>query len=395
MTRITQFTFVLAISALVAGISACDQLVGLLTERELSQTVPTPPQLTGISGEVSIGLLYPKTGRLSVTGAQMKEGFDLALKEINGAQKGDASIQFVVADDKSTVDGAVEGYNQLIHETDVSAIIGPTTSSQCEAAFPIAQDNRIVAFSPTSAATGLSAIGDFIFRAILTSDAHIPNSVSVTHEKLGYTQVALIYDELHAIAVSGANAFQTSLTENSVKIVATETFQTGEINFSDRLTRIKGSEPEAIFIAALPQDMPAIMIQARDLGIPFSVLFIVPELSIDDVRTAGLAAEGLISSKSWLSTDANPLNQAFVRNYTTAYGVEPNTWAAHSYATVYILAQAIADAQSTDAEAIRNTMANIKNLDTIFGNFSFDADGDAVHDAIILTVENGEFKIFE
>lgn len=395
MTRITQYIFALAIVALIAGISACDQLVGLLTERELSQTAPTPPQLTGISGEVSIGLLYPMTGRLSETGAQMKEGFDLALKEINGAQQGRASIKFVTEDDKSTVAGAVDGYNRLIHETGVPAIIGPTSSSQCEAAFPIAQENRTVAFSATSAATGLSAIGDFIFRAILTSDAHIPNSVSVTHEKLGYMQVALIYDELHAIAVSGANAFRKALTENSVKIVATETFQTGEVNFSDRLTRIKESEPEAIFIAALPQDMPAIMIQARDLGIPFSVPFIVPELSIDDVQAAGAAGEGLISSASWLSTDANPLNQDFVHNYRTAYGVEPNTWAAHSYATVYILAQAVADAQSADAGAIRNSMSNIKNLDTIFGNFSFDADGDAVHEAIILTVENGEFKIFE
>ncbi|MDE0298642.1 MAG: ABC transporter substrate-binding protein [Candidatus Poribacteria bacterium] len=395
MTRITQFTYVLAIVALIMGISACDQLVGLLTERELSLTVPALPQLTGISGEVSIGLLYPMTGRLSETGAQMKEGFDLALKEINRSQQGDVSIKFVTADDKSTVDGAVEGYNRLIHETGVPVIIGPTSSSQCEAAFPIAQENRTVAFSATSAATGLSAIGDFIFRAILTSDAHIPNSVSVTHEKLGYMRAALIYDELHAIAVSGANAFRMALTENSVMIVTTKTFQTGETDFSDELTRIKASNPEVIFIAALPQDMPAIMIQARDRGIPFSVPFIVPELSIDDVQAAGPAAEGLISSKSWLSTDANRLNRAFVVNYKAEYGVEPNTWAAHSYTTVYILAQAIADAQSTDAEAIRNAMANIENLDTIFGNFSFDADGDAVHDATILTVENGEFKVFD
>ena len=141
----------------------------------------------------------------------MKQGFDLALEEINYAQLSDVSIKFITADDKSTVEGAVEGYNQLIHETDVSAIIGPTTSSQCEAAFPIAQENRIVAFSPTSAATGLSAIGDFIFRVVLTSDAHIPISVRVTQERLGYKQVALIYDELHAIAVSGANAFRKAL----------------------------------------------------------------------------------------------------------------------------------------------------------------------------------------
>ena len=396
MSRLTELALLLAIAVLIVGIIACDQLIGILTEKELSQTVPAPPQLTGMSGELSIGLLYPMTGRLAVTGAQMKHGFDLAVEEINHAQLGDATINFKISvDDRSTVAGAVEGFNQLIRQTEVPAIIGPTSSSQCEAAFPIAQENRIVAFSPTSAATGLSAIGDFIFRVTLTSDAHIPNGVRVTQEKLGYKRVALIYDELHAIALSGANAFRKALTENGVEIVATETFQTGETDFSVQLTRIKGSNPEAIFIAALPQDMPEIMIQARDLGIPFAVPFIVPELSIDDVQAAGSAAEGLISSTSWLSTDANPLNQSFIQNYRAAYGIEPNTWAAHSYATVYILAQAIANAQSTDAQAIRDAMANIKNLDTVLGNFSFDADGDAVHDAIILTVENGEFKVFE
>ena len=241
----------------------------------------------------------------------------------------------------------------------------------------------------------MSALGDFIFRVTLTSDAHIPNTVRVAQEQLGYKRVALIYDELHAIAVSGANAFREALTENGVEIVATETFQTGETDFSFQLTRIKRSNPDAIFIAALPQDMPEIMIQTRDLGIPFAVPFIVPELSIDDVRAAGAAGEGLISSASWLSTDSNPLHQAFIDNYLAAYGVEPNTWAAHSYATVYILAQAIANAQSTDSEAIRDAMANIKDYDTVLGNFSFDANGDAVHDAIILTVENGEFEVFE
>ena len=395
MTRITKFASIFAIVALIVGITGCDQLIGILTEKELSQTVPAPPQLTGISGEIPIGLLYPMTGRLAVTGAQMKHGFDLAVEEINHAQLGGATIKFITVDDRSTVAGAVEGFNQLIRQTEVPAIIGPTTSSQCEAAFPIAQENRIVAFSPTSGATGLSAIGDFIFRVTLTSDAHIPNSVRVTQEQLSYNRVALIYDELHAIALSGANAFRKALTENGVEILTSETFQTGETDFSAQLTRIKGSNPKAIFIAALPQDMPEIMIQARELGIPFAVPFIVPELSIDDVQAAGSAAEGLISSTSWLSTDANPLNQTFIQNCRAAYGIEPNTWAAHSYATVSILAQAIANAQSTDAQAIRNAMANIKNLDTVLGSFSFDTDGDAVHDAIILTVENGEFRVFE
>ncbi len=100
-------------------------------------------------------------------------------------------------------------------------------------------------------------------------------------------------------------------------------------------------DPDALFIAALPLDIPGITIQARDIGIPFSVSFIVLELSIDDVKAAGDAAEGLLSSASWLSTAPNPKNQAFVQIYRAKYGIDPNTWAAHSYATVYIVAKEI------------------------------------------------------
>ena len=386
--KTTRVTFLLTIAILVAGIPACDEFVSILS-------IGNTPQMKGLSGEIPIGLLYPVTGRLAPTGVTMKHGFELALKEINSAQIGGARLKFITEDDRGTVEGAVEAFEKLIHQDGVSVIIGPTTSSAAREAFPIAQENRVVAFSPTSAASGLSDIGDFIFRVTLTSDAHIPNSVRVTQAKLGYRRVAIIHDKIDLVSQSGANAFREALTENGVEILTTATFQTGETDFLPQLTRIMELNPDALFIAALPLDIPGIMIQARELGIPFSVPFIVPELSIDDVQAAGASAEGLLSSASWLSTASTPKNRAFVQNYRAAYGVEPNTWAAHSYATVYILAAAIANAQSTDSEAIRGAMADIKDLDTILGKFSFDAVGDAVHDATILVVENGQFKVFE
>ena len=83
------------------------------------------------------------------------------------------------------------------------------------------------------------------------------------------------------------------------------------------------------------------------------------------------------------------------QNYQTAYGIEPDVWAAQSYATVYILAKAIADAQSADPNAIRDALANITDFDTILGKFSFNAVGDAVYDPIVLIVKDGEFQVFE
>ena len=83
------------------------------------------------------------------------------------------------------------------------------------------------------------------------------------------------------------------------------------------------------------------------------------------------------------------------QNYSAKYGIEPNIWAAQSYASVYILAAAIADAQSADAAAIRDALANITDFDTILGKFSFNDVGDAVYDPIVLIVKNGEFQVFE
>ena len=62
---------------------------------------------------------------------------------------------------------------------------------------------------------------------------------------------------------------------------------------------------------------------------------------------------------------------------------------------VHILAEAILEVQTTEATAVRDALAATKNLDTILGQFSFNADGDAVYDPIVLVVENGEVKVFE
>ena len=96
-----------------------------------------------------------------------------------------------------------------------------------------------------------------------------------------------------------------------------------------------------------------------------------------------------------MSTTSTPRNQAFNRNYRAKYGREPNAWAAQSYATLYILAEAIANAQSTDSKAIRDALANIRDLNTVLGEFSFDAVGDAVYDPTIIIVEDGELNRFE
>ena len=381
--RITRFVLALTVTALFAGFSACD-------ESDSGET----PQIEGFSGEISIGLVNPATGRLASVGFEMENGFELALEEINNSQFDNTKFKFITEDDQSTVEGAVEAFNNLISQDRVSVILGPASSSATEEAFPIAQQNGVVAISATSAARSLSAIGDFVFRTILTTHVLIASGIEVTQARLRYQSAAIIHDETDLFSADGAEVMKEALTANGVNILTTQTFQSGGIDFSAQLTRIKDFNPDVIFVSALPPDKPEILIQARQLGIPDSVSFIINTLTTADVQSAGDAAEGTIAFTSWDKTANTPGNQTFIQNYRAKYGIEPNIWAAQSYATVYILAKAISGAQSTNATEIRDALAGISEFDTILGKFSFDVVGDAVYDPRILVVKDGELEVF-
>ena len=384
--RITTFVCTLATVVLIAGVPPWDQIQH-----------PATPQIEGLRGEIPIGVVLPLTGALAAPyGLPMQRGFELAREEINNSrQLGGVKITFITEDDQGTVEDAVKAYNKLIHQNGVPVILGPANSSQVREAFSIAQQNRVVAISSLSSASGLSAIGDFNFRISLTTDVLVPSGIRITQAKLGYTKAATIYDEIDLYSTDSSKVVREALIANSVEILTTETYQTGETDLSAQLTRIKESNPDAIFISALAPEMIRIMIQARQLGIPTDVPFIVPDLTGDEVDAVGDAAEGAIAFTSWTSTVDTPGNQAFVQNYQAKYGTEPNPWAAQSYAALYILAEAIANAQSTDATAIRDALANTKNFDTVLGQFSFNAVGDAVYDLMVLVIQNGNFEIFE
>ena len=274
-------------------------------------------------------------------------------------------------------------------------ILGPATSTQVQAVFPIAQENRGVAFSPTSSARGLSAIGDFVFRAALTTDVLIPVGIERTYAKIGYKSAATLYDESDVFSTDSDEAVREALVANGVEVLITETFQGGDTDFSNPLTRIRDVNPDIIFISALTQEKPGILTQGRQVGIPNSVPFVIRTLTAADVGAAGEAAEGAFTFVGWVSTADTPGNQAFVRYYSKKFGVEPDNFAARSYAALYVLAEAIANARSTDSAAIRDALANITNFDTVFGPFSFNSVGDAVYDPIVLIVENGQLVAFE
>ena len=384
--RIITFAFVFAIIALTVGLSGCEKIAPMVPD-----DTTTMPEM--MDGEIPIGVAVALTGPFAEPyGLPMQRGLELAREEIN--MHSDANLTFITVDAQSTVEGGVAAVQQLVDQG-VPAIVGIGISTHLKQAFPIANENGVIAFSPISSATGYSALGNYIFRAGLTVGVLNSNGTMVTHEKLGYEKAALIYDAADDYSTSSNETFKETLGAIGVEILTEETFQTGDTDFSEQLTNIMDMAPEALFISALSPEMVQIIVQAREIGIPDAVRLIIPDLTLTEIQQVDGAAEGVITFGGWFNMADTPGNQAFIQKYRAKYGIEPERWAAEAYATLHILANAIMNAQSTDSAAIRDALAQTMDFPTILGNFSFDPDGDAVYDPIVFIVKDGGLQVFE
>ena len=370
--------------------------IWVLSRDEVATAVSEDEAARIVREEIPIGVVVALTGHHAEPyGLPMQRGFELAREEINSL--GDVELTFITEDDTSTPDGAKAAVRRLVDQR-VPAIVGLAISTHLKEAAPIAEENRVIAFSSVSSAAGLGRIGDFVFRSSLATNISLPSGVMATKEKLGYEKVATIYDRNDVYSRSSNDVLRAVLGENRVEILIEEAFETGDTDFSQQLTRIIAAEPDALFISALSQEIAAVLSYTSRVGFPNNIQIIAPDLTMTEVRAAGSGAEGAIGFIGWSSTSNAPGNQAFVRNYRARYGIDPEPWAAQSYATLHVLANAIKTAQSADPSAIRDALARTKDLSTILGrlgHFAFNPEGDALYDQILVVVRNGQLEFLD
>ncbi len=351
-----------------------------------------------LTGEIPIGAVWSMTGAAAIYGSSQKNASELAIEQINkSGMLGAAKIKLITEDDRSTKEGAITAFDKLIKEYKVAAILGPTLSNSAKAADPIAQAAKVPVLAVSNTAGGIVEMGDFIFRDSLPEMLVQPNTIRETKNKLGFKKVAILYGNDDVFTKGGYDAFKKALNDQDIQVLATETFNKNDSDFSAQLTKIKGLKPDAIIVSALAEEAAGIMSQGRQLGIPESVPFIggngfnSPKLA----QLAGPAAEGAITGAAWLISNDTPGNKAFVEEYNKKYGTNPDQFAAQAYTGVYILANAIKTANSSDSTAIRDAMAKIKDLDTVLGKFSFDANREPVHSPVVQVIKNGKFELYK
>ncbi|MBN6888273.1 branched-chain amino acid transport system substrate-binding protein [Cytobacillus horneckiae] len=350
----------------------------------------------GGNGEVvkaDVGVVSFITGSGAAYGEAITGGLKLAQEEINA--KGEVEINLIFEDSAGKQDQALTAAQKLINSDNVTAIIGPTLSTEMNVVGPEADLSGVPIIGTSTTAEGIPQIGDYVFRNSIPEALAIPASMEKAVEKYDAKKVALMYGNDDVFTKSGFDTMKKTAEEMGLEILTIETFQKGQSDYNAQLTKIKNYNPDLILASALYNEGAVIMDQARKMGIDVPFVggngFNSPEV----IKIAGDSSNGLIVATPWYGEKDDPKVQEFVKKFEDEHGKTPDQFAAQAYDALYILANALKNAGEADRDKVRAALAETKDFEGILGNFSFDEEGDVLMDPTVLVIEDGAFKVFE
>ena len=337
-----------------------------------------------------VGFINGVSGGVASYGLAEKEGLDLAVEEVN--REGKIHMEVEMVDTKGNVQQAVAAAQEMISGKKV-LVIGPLISGEYKAVGPLFQQAKIPLLGAATTAEGLIDIGDYMFRNCVPESQNIPQTVKKTHALLGYKRVAVLYSNNNEHQVSAYKIFKKALEDEGVEIVDTETFADKDTDFSAQLTKIHGTNPDAVVVAGYYQEGGLILKKMRDMGMNQPVLgdngFVSPEL----VKIAGPASDNVYVSSMWSPDRNSEATREFVKNFKDKYGHDPDNFAACAYVSGKLAAKAMENAgTTTDSKKVRDALANIKNFESAVGPMTFNSSGDPEVDLVLLKIENGQYK---
>jgi branched-chain amino acid transport system substrate-binding protein len=360
--------------------------------------MPAAPSLAQSKDPVTIGAIEILSGPNNKYGVAIKNGFDLALEEVNkaGGVLGGRPLAIAYEDSAGNKEQAINAARQLIGAKKVPLILGPTLSNEMFAVGPVVNGRKIPIVGTSTTANGITAIGPYVFRTSLPEADVVPVTLKTAKDKLGVKKVAVMYGNDDAFTKSAYDVMKAALEKLGIEVLTTETFGSKDADFSAQLTKIKSLNPDAIVVSALVEAGSGILLAKKALGFPQSVRVIggnglnAPKVG----EIAGEAADGTIVGSPWFIGKATPANEAFVAAYKAKYTDSPDQFAAQAYDTLKLVAKAITAAGEADPEKIKDALGKTSH-EGVMGKLAFTEDRNPADTSgvVVLEMSGGKFQI--
>src|ERR1700723_3050635 len=324
--------------------------------------------------QVKLAVAGPVTGANAAFGAQLTQGVQQAVEDINKAggilgQK----VEVEIGDDVSDPKQGVSVANKFVGDG-VKFVVGHFNSGVTMPASDVYAENGVLFITPSATNPKITdrKLWD-AFRTCGRDDQQGMVWAELARDKLKGKKIAVIHDKT-TYGKGLADAALDNMHKFGVKEVLYEGVNTGEKDYSAIVSKIKDAGADYLMWGGLHTEGGLILRQMRDQGM--NTVMISCD-GITDSEFASICCPGVECTLMTSGPEPrnNPNAKAAVASFK-AKGFDPQGYTLFSYAAVQIIKQAAEKANSLDPKKVAEVMHSGMPFHTVIGDISYDKKGD-------------------
>lgn len=330
---------------------------------------------TAASAQVKLGVAGPLTGGSAAFGAQLKNGVEQAVEDINAAggilgQK----IVLSAGDDRADPKEGVSVANKFVGDG-VKFVVGHFNSGVTIPSSEVYQENGMLVITPAATNPKVTERNMWnVFRVCGRDDQQGGIAGEIIAKKFAGKRVAVVHDKT-TYGQGLADETRKAMNAKGIKEVFYEGVNKDDKDFTALISKLKQANPDLVYWGGLHDTGGLIVRQMRDQGLKAPLM---GGDGITDDEFAAIAGPGAEGTLMTFSPDprTNPANKAIVDLFRTKRKFEPQAYTLYSYAAVQVIKQAAEEAKSLDPKKVAAVMHSGKAFKTVLGDISFDKKGD-------------------
>lgn len=338
------------------------------------------------------------TGPGATSGTNLKNGVDLAIKEINAAG-GILGRQIEVSSaDTQTNPGIAKGQAQKAVDNDAFAVFGPVFSGSIMVSMATTREAKVPNFVGGEAASITEQGNPYVFRTSLTQADAMPKVARYLQGRKDINTIAVMFVN-NDFGKGGRDAIIAALKDTHIKVTDDISTSSGQVDFSSAVLNAKKSNADAIFAYLNEEESARLLRELKKQGWDKPVVGETTLTGQKVIELAGPAADGAIAHVG-LTVDAPiPGMQKFSTDFKDAYGYLSDHNGIKGYTGVYILKAAIEKVGKFDREAVTQALHGIhisaKDHPGVLMDVSIDDKGDLDRESFLVQVVDGKQKVVE
>ncbi|MGD9844627.1 MAG: branched-chain amino acid ABC transporter substrate-binding protein [Variibacter sp.] len=324
--------------------------------------------------QVKFGMEGPITGANAAFGAQLKNGTEQAVEDINAAGGiNGQKIALSFGDDVSDPKQGVSVANKFAADG-VKFVVGPFNSGVTMPASEVYAENGILVVTPAATNPKVTERGLWnIFRTCGRDDQQGQVAGAYILKNYKGKKIAIVHDKT-TYGQGLADETKKAMNKGGMKEVLYEGINLGEKDFSALVSKIKASGADLVYWGGLHTEGGLIVRQMRDQGVK------APLMGGDGITSDEFASIGGPGVEGTLMTyGPDPRKRPEAKEVVERFrkkNFEPEAYTLYSYASVQVIAQAANAAKSLDPKKVAEKIHSGMKFKTVIGELSYDKKGD-------------------